>query len=78
MKRIECWVEIMRGLGLRKNNFHLDSNLERIIAKSILILGSKCGPNVVSHMGSHVSIVLMIVCPTKQRGDDRGIDELWR
>ena len=77
MKRIECWVEIRRGLRLRKNNFRLDSNLEKIREKSILILGSKCGPKLVSHMGSHVSIVLTIACPTKQGGDGRGMHELW-
>ena len=44
VKMIKCWVEIRRGLGLRKNNFRLDSNLERIREKSILILGLKCGP----------------------------------
>ena len=33
-------------------------------------------PNAVSHVGSHVRVVLTIVCPTKQVGDGRGIYKL--
>ena len=44
LKRIKCRVEIMRGLGLGKNKFHLDFNLKRFKEKSILTLGLKCGP----------------------------------
>ena len=41
---IECWVEITGGLGMRKNKFCLDFNLERFREKPIFNFDLKCGP----------------------------------
>ena len=41
---IECRVKIRRGLGLRKNKFRLDFNLERLRENLIFNLGLEYVP----------------------------------